>query len=158
MESTDSEFSVVYEPTRSDNELHSADLFLTFCKEASCVPQADQECVFQWIMDTLKHEGLPHQGNCDLNLFIDMDLSILGAIPSDYRLYATQIRREYIHVADESYQKGRASVLTHFLPQSGKFIFQSVHFRALLEEPAKANLRWEIAQLASGLVEERSSS
>ena len=85
-------YSIIYEPTWKDNEEQSAELFKQFAQEAS-LHEDDMKVVYQWIVDTKEHKGIPGRSNCDLNLFIDMDLSIFGASKDDYRTYAKNIRK-----------------------------------------------------------------
>jgi len=113
----------------------------------------DMKVVYQWIVDTKEHKGIPGRSNCDLNLFIDMDLSIFGASKDDYRTYAKNIRKEYIHVPEEAYLKGRGTVLEHFLPKGDETIFKSQIFIDMLEDKAKENINWEIQELKKGLIE-----
>lgn len=84
-----------------------------------------------------------------------MDLSIFGATRAEYKQYAINIRKEYIHVEDSAYQKGRSEVLKHFLPQKeGETIFKSQLFIDLLEKNAIDNINWEIDQLKIALIAE----
>ena len=138
--------SIIYQPKEKDNEEKSADLFLEYAKEVN-LDEEDVKVVFQWIIDTKEHKGDSECVNSDLNLFIDMDLSIFGASREDYEEYTKNIRQEYIHYDDEAFRKGRAHVMKHFLPKEGEFIFKSQFFIDRLEEQAKANINWEIGVL-----------
>lgn len=144
---------IIYEPTRSDNEQQSADLFIEFSEEAR-MEETQRETVREWIIDTIKHEGVSGRTNCDQNLFIDIDLSILGESRERYRQYAKEIRQEYIHVEDEAFRTGRRKVLQHFLESKGGSIFKSQYFHDALESQAVSNIEWEVDALAQGLIKD----
>jgi predicted metal-dependent HD superfamily phosphohydrolase len=69
----------------------------------------------------------------------DIDLGILGASPDVYDRYERDVRREYFFVMPWTWRKGRAAVLRHFIEQPQ--IYRTPHFRARLEQPARANLQ-----------------
>ena len=81
----------------------------------------------------------------DAALFLDMDMSILGVKEEDYHIYADQIRREYAHIAEPDYRKGRTRVLRGFLQH--QYIYISPTFRTLFESQARSNIVQEIARL-----------
>ncbi|KAK4172099.1 hypothetical protein QBC36DRAFT_81288 [Triangularia setosa] len=81
----------------------------------------------------------------DAAMFLDMDLSILGANESDFDGYEAAVRKEYAHVDDEAWKQGRAAVLKRFLGR--QWIYHSELFRGLLEEKARANLRKSVERL-----------
>lgn len=139
-------FSIIYQPKNSDNEEKSAELFKEFANEIN-MNESDSDIVFQWIIDTKAHKGIPGNENNDLNLFIDMDLSIFGASREDYIQYTKDIRQEYIHYNDDAFRKGRAHVMKHFLPSENEFIFKSQYFIDKLEKQAINNIKWEIEEL-----------
>jgi predicted metal-dependent HD superfamily phosphohydrolase len=43
----------------------------------------------------------------DCDIFLDMDLSILGSDENMYTIYSTFIRKEYSHINDQDYKLGR---------------------------------------------------
>ena len=91
----------IYNPYGKDNELKSALKATQFLSEQ----QADQEQhtqIHNLIMATL-HNGIPK--NETEALFIDIDLSILGASPDVYNAYAAKIRKEYKRVPRFLYRK-----------------------------------------------------
>jgi predicted metal-dependent HD superfamily phosphohydrolase len=79
-------------------------------------------------------------------ILVSIDLSILGAAPSDYDAYARAVREEYAHVPDAAWRAGRARVLQHFL--DAPVIYPDPAFASRLEPQARANLSRELASLA----------
>ena len=75
----------------------------------------------------------------------DIDLSILGQPEAEYDAYASAIRKEYSHVPDFAYRKGRRSVLRGFLEWTT--IFSTREFRDRYESQAHENLNRELAAL-----------
>lgn len=78
-------------------------------------------------------------------LLCDADLGILGTGPRRYRAYAAGVRAEYRHVDDQRFASGRAAVLRTLLGRPRLYVTPEAH--AWWEEPARANIRAEIAQL-----------
>lgn len=130
----------VYDPTRADNEAQSARLALESLKRLGVEPSLIQK-VTQIILATQNHRS----DNPDTALFLDADLSILGAEPKIYRAYARAIRQEYAWVPEALFLERRARVLQKFL--SREHIYQTEAF-AHLEQPARENLQQELQTLA----------
>ena len=84
----------------------------------------------------------------DAALFLDMDLSILGASPEAFDAYESAVRREYGWVSDEAWRLGRAAVLGKFLDRPA--IFHSQPFRDRFETTARENIARSIARLRGG--------
>jgi predicted metal-dependent HD superfamily phosphohydrolase len=80
---------------------------------------------------------------CDL--FLDIDLSILGQDPIVYQKYTQQVRQEYSWVPQEVYNVKRAEILKRIM--GWKSIYRSTHFGMRYEVQAKINLATEIATL-----------
>jgi predicted metal-dependent HD superfamily phosphohydrolase len=83
----------------------------------------------------------------DAAMFLDMDLSILGAEESEFDVYEQGVRKEYGFLSDTAWREGRVAVLERFLER--EYIFHSEAFRGLFEERARANLRRSTEQLNS---------
>jgi len=79
-------------------------------------------------------------------LFLDLDLSILGADEEVYDAYSRQIRKEYIHVPLSDYQHGRISVLKSFLKRDRLFFTSHFHPH---EQKARENILQEVSSLES---------
>src|SRR3954454_9679879 len=78
--------------------------------------------------------GLPDDEAEDMALFLDMDLSILGAAPADFDTYEAGVRHEYREVADTAFRHGRADILEGFLAR--EYLYFSNWGRALFEAAA----------------------
>lgn len=81
----------------------------------------------------------------DAEMFLDMDLSVLGAGEEEFEEYQWGVRREYEWVDEEGWRKGRGEVLRGFLGRER--IFYSDLFWGLLEKRARGNLRRAVARL-----------
>ena len=137
----------VYVPLARDNEAQSAALFRRHFA-GLLAPELVTE-VAAMILATERHL-LPDTGPpaflADCALFLDLDLSILGAPPDIFARYEAAIRQEYAAVPDAAYRTGRAAVLEGF--QARNRLYFSDHFRVLLEAPARRNLAASLASLA----------
>ncbi|KAK4034769.1 hypothetical protein C8A01DRAFT_18477 [Parachaetomium inaequale] len=90
-------------------------------------------------------EGLDGPEEADAALFLDMDLSILGAGETEFDEYEAAVRKEYDFVSDEAWRTGRAAVLKTFLERER--VYHSELFRGLYEEVARRNLRRSLERL-----------
>lgn len=135
---------VIYDSRRSDNEEKSAALARTRLAMLG-LPDEVVAKVEHWIHAT-KHAQDFKTSDRDLSLLLDLDLSTLAVAPAEYRAYADAIRREYRHVPDELYRAGRRRVLEGFLARDR--IYRTDELHALWEEPARANIAGEMADLA----------
>jgi len=97
--------------------------------------------VVQWIERTWSHDGTGLDG--DGRLFMDFDMSILGAEREAYALYASQVRREYGHVNWLYWRIGRSQFLSS---STSKNVFCTPEF-AGLEATACENARAECLKL-----------
>jgi predicted metal-dependent HD superfamily phosphohydrolase len=136
---------IVYDPRRQDNEEASASLAAERLAGLG-FPGALVAKVARYILATRHDQPVEEIGDPDLVLLLDLDLSILAAAPDAYRAYAQAVRREYAFVPDPLYRKGRARVLEAFLAR--RHIYGTERLRALWEQPARANLAGEVAELA----------
>jgi predicted metal-dependent HD superfamily phosphohydrolase len=134
---------VIYDPRRSDNEeksaAHARDTLV-----ALGLPDKLVRKVVHYILAT-KHNSGFFTEDPDLALLLDLDLSTLAATPTEYRVYAEAIRREYGHIADDQYCAGRQRVLEGFLNRDR--IYRTGRLRVLWEESARANITCELAEL-----------
>ena len=131
----------VYDVRRQDNEERSA----AWGREAALrigVPAPAADRIHALIMAT-KHDGMP--GTADEKLMIDVDLAILGASVDRFDEYERQVREEYAWVPGWLFRRKRREILTAFL--SRPQIFNTDHFIAAYETPARANLTRSIAAL-----------
>jgi predicted metal-dependent HD superfamily phosphohydrolase len=130
----------VYDTHRADNEERSAAWARRILAGAGA-DAAVSERIERLILATKTHE--PHDR--DAELFIDIDLSILGAPPDMFACYDADIRREYHWVPVDTYRAGRARILQQFLDRP--VIFRTLHFHHHLEPQARTNLKRAIRAL-----------
>lgn len=134
---------MIYEPKRSDNEIQSANLALKLLSELGLSDNKATK-IEQIILATQKHDGenLDHDGK----IFLDLDLSILGANEEIYKNYSQAIRQEYSHVPDVLYRHGRRNILENFLRREE--IYFTENLRERFENQARLNLANEIKELS----------
>lgn len=135
----------VYEPTSSRNEQDSAALMMGLC---------GGEFVKSVLMEArrlilLTKEHVVGEEDENGRLIIDADLSILGAEPARYQVYAQAIRQEYGHVPDVAYREGRTAVLRCFLAR--EWIFLTEYGRDQWEAQARNNIRQELGDWQKNL-------
>jgi predicted metal-dependent HD superfamily phosphohydrolase len=136
---------VVCDPMRQDNEAASAALTGTRLTGLG-FPEDLVARVVRCILATQHDQGGPATDDPDIALLRDLDLSILAAPREAYRTYARAVRREYALVPEALYRSGRQRVLERFLGRERLYLTERL--RAAWEEPARANLAAEIAQLS----------
>ena len=122
------------------NERESAQVFVEFA-ESTTMPQDRINKVVNWIERTWSHDGNGLDG--DGRLFMDFDMSILGAEREAYALYTKQVRLEYGHVNWLYWRIGRSQFLSS---STSKKVFSSPQF-AGLEGQALENARAECLRL-----------
>jgi predicted metal-dependent HD superfamily phosphohydrolase len=129
----------IYDPKSTDNEERSAALAE---RELPKYGRAAGN-VARLVRLTAGHQVEP--GDTDGALLADADLAILAASPDVYDRYTVDVRREYVHVPDELFRLGRATVLRSLaaLPT----LYRIVPPRAHWERAARANLDRELGLL-----------
>lgn len=132
----------VYDPDRGDNEAMSADLARDALRELKLDP-ALGERVAGLILVTRHSAVSPSE---DGRYLQDIDLAILGEKREVYDGYAARIRKEYSHVAEPYFRRGRRKVLEAFLGRER--IFSTDHFFTRLEPRARENLARELGAAA----------
>ncbi len=133
----------IYSATKNNNEELSAE-FAKDSLERISVPKIMIEKCYNQIIATKSHSK---NSDNDTNIFIDADLSILGASWEQYLIYTKQIRTEYSIYPTFIYNKGRKKVIKHFLEMEA--IFKTKSFSEKYEEIAKCNLNKELKILDS---------
>ena len=129
----------VYDSRARDNESRSAEL-----AEELLGSHADKQRLARitaMIQASATHELPPFtDANAarDAALFLDMDLSILGAPPGAFDAYEDAVRQEYGWVDEPSWRAGRAGVLKTLLARP--HIFHTPEFRSRFEEQARENM------------------
>jgi predicted metal-dependent HD superfamily phosphohydrolase len=133
---------IIYNVLRRDNEARSA-LLAVKRLQSLPVPAEKIQQVKIYIEATQTHvitAGVTHIS--DLQLFLDFDMSILGAGWEAYEAYTRQVRREYRIYPDKLYYPGRRQFLQHCL--QSEFIFQTPVFRDEFEGRARENMAREL--------------
>ena len=141
---------VIYEPTRSDNELKSAE----YAVESLTGYLNAEQCqhIYALIMMTASHQvekwsnkAKEREKYSDAAYLLDMDLSILGSSWSVYEHYSHAVRQEYAHVSDDDYRVGRMAVLKELLAHPTLYLTD--YYYARLEKQARKNIEHEITLL-----------
>jgi predicted metal-dependent HD superfamily phosphohydrolase len=131
-----------YDPQRSDNEARSAEFARTELLALGW-PRTRVQRVANMVLATRTH---PHQEfDADIQFFLDLDLSILGAAPAHYQAYCQAIRQEYAAVPEALYRAKRSEILRQF--QDRSVIFGTPELHDLWEASARHNLRTELLGL-----------
>ena len=137
----------VYDSRAKDNEARSAAL-----AHACLAGRADAariERIAAMIEATATHQVPPLADAAalrDASLFLDMDLSILGAAPDAFDAYEQAVRREYGWVDEADWRTGRAAVLRHFLDR--RHVFHTDEFRECYEGQARQNMARSLEALS----------
>lgn len=132
---------IIYNPKRTDNEIKSADFFLEKICPFLKLEDDGGGYVYTAIFATT-HKNVEWITNKDIQLLLDIDLSILGTNdPESYERYRIGVRKEYKIYPDEQYNAGRAKVLQSFLDK--KKIYLTKEFK-IFEKRARKNLQNEI--------------
>jgi predicted metal-dependent HD superfamily phosphohydrolase len=144
---------VIYEPTRSDNELKSAEFAVEVLGHYLDADQCQH--IYALIMMTASHEidkidewsDIAKEKNSysDAAYLLDMDLSILGASWSAYEKYAKAVRQEYLHVPIADYCAGRTEVLKGLLAHPKLYLTD--YYYEQLEFQARDNIKREVNSL-----------
>lgn len=138
----------IYDSRAKDNEARSAALAEKQLAGRTDTKRIDR--ITAMIVATATHE-LPRFADesaaRDAALFLDMDLSILGAEPGAFDAYERAVRREYDWVEEPMWRAGRGTVLKGFLAR--EHIFHTNEFRQRFEPRARQNIARSIEALAS---------
>jgi predicted metal-dependent HD superfamily phosphohydrolase len=130
----------VYDPTAADNEKRSAALAAEILE--GVVPADSLARAVKLIEATERHQvpdRLSPKEAEDCRIFLDMDLSILGADKEAFDRYEAGVRHEYRHVPEALFRQGRAAILERFLER--QTLFMSDWGRERFEARARTNLR-----------------
>jgi predicted metal-dependent HD superfamily phosphohydrolase len=124
----------IYDPKRVDNEERSASFTVNILKDAA-VSKDIVTRVNNMILET-KHDNKPE--DIDSQLFLDIDLSILGAEKAEFDFYEEGIRREYYFIPNPLYIRRRTLFLTSILTRDK--IYNTSFFNEKYEENARENI------------------
>ena len=145
----------IYVAGRHDNEQKSTDLARDTLSTMCAVAAEDIGSIERMILATRDHHAQASTLRDDEKTMLDIDLSILGATRHDYARYAAAVHDEYVPAAatDMQFRIGRLEFLRRTLAMP--HLFLTAEGRRRWEEPARANIAWEIAELVGqqGLIE-----
>jgi predicted metal-dependent HD superfamily phosphohydrolase len=137
----------IYDSRAKDNEVQSAALARQMLEGRADAGRLAR--IAAMIEATATHE-VPALGHAsaihDAALFLDMDLSILGAEPDVFDAYEQAVRLEYVWVEEPAWRAGRRAVMQAFLTR--QHIFHTQAFRSRFEAMARENLARSIDRLA----------
>ncbi len=134
----------IYDTTSDTNEERSAELAVQFLLTEPC-GNGFSDTTNKLILCTKKHKPDNSVENLS-GLFLDCDLLILAAAPTDYDFYSTQIRKEYCQFDDAQYRSGRERVMRSFV--SREHIFFTPEIRTQYEQRARTNITRELDALS----------
>lgn len=137
----------IYDSRRKDNETASAALAADRLKGQVDAPRLAR--IVNMIEATATHEVPEFEDGAarqDAALFLDMDLSILGAPAEVFDAYEAAVRREYGWVSEADWRAGRSAVLKSFLARPR--IFHTDIFAELFEAQARENMAASLAKLS----------
>lgn len=135
----------VYDPKATDNEARSASLVVDWLGPLG-VPENVTGRVAGLVLATA-HFAEGRSVDADTAALLDADLAVLGASESRYRRYAADVRREYAHVPDDAFRRGRAAVLGAFLSRSRIYLTEAMYLEG--EGMARRSILAELAKLRS---------
>lgn len=140
---------LVYDPKAHDNEAAPA-AWAHNLVAACAAPAGDIDRIQTLILATAHPQNTPDkamaraQRDEQLALFLDVDLAILATEPAQYQAYTAAVRREFQHVSDKDFARGRARLLMQWLTGP---IYCSTLVPKQWNHQAHANIRAELCQL-----------
>lgn len=118
----------IYQPLSATNEADSADLMIADL--TGKVEDATLSHAKALIIATAGHQ-VPDDADealaQDCALFLDMDLSILGAPAAQFDGYDEAIRQEYIAIPDDIFLPRRRDIMAGFLERPRLFLTETFH-------------------------------
>jgi predicted metal-dependent HD superfamily phosphohydrolase len=132
----------VYDVRRLDNEPRSARLAAMTLGSLGLAATTVTE-VARLVLLTAGHR-VEHDDEAGAAL-CDADLGVLGSAPSAYWAYAAAVRREYGHLGDAAFCRGRRAVVADLLGRP--VLFATAGGRRRWEATARDNLSAELAHL-----------
>jgi predicted metal-dependent HD superfamily phosphohydrolase len=132
---------VIYNTWKNNNEEKSADFAYEVLRQTSMSSERIEKVV-EYIKATKTHTA---NGDSDLELFLDFDLSILGSEEGIYDVYSRQIREEFNSFPNFIYNRGRRKALRGMLEK--RYIYHTDEFRKRFEDKARENIQRELNTL-----------
>jgi predicted metal-dependent HD superfamily phosphohydrolase len=161
---------LVYDSTKGDNEERSAAAFVEFA-QAATLPADVSDAVRRITLATKKHLEWKQEHVAALfaaadsaaaaeqqkrriaqevlntQVFLDIDLAILGADAERYAEYSAEIRQEWRHIRDEDFCKGRLGFLAGMQARDAVDLFHTDAVKRLRAPRVAANIAWEVGML-----------
>ena len=131
----------IYDTKAKDSEERSAALAVEVVRSASLSDNLGQSVAN--LITATKHTSVPTDP--DVQLFVDVDLSILGQSGDKFDEYERQVRKEYEWVAEDAFVAGRSAILKSFLDRQN--IYSTQFFRNKYETQARQNIARSLARL-----------
>ena len=131
----------IYDTKAKDSEERSAMLAEEMVRSASLPDDLGQ--LVANLITTTKHTVAPTDP--DVQLLVDIDLSILGQSEDKFDEYEGQVRKEYEWVSEDAFVAGRSAILKSFLNRPA--IYSTQFFRNKYEAQARANIATSLARL-----------
>ena len=132
----------VYDPQASDNEERSAEVATVALADLGLAPDVVDE-VARLVRLTATHAV--GTGDRDGVVLCDADLAVLASDPPRYQSYVEGVRREYAHLDDPTFARGRSDVLHRLLDRPQ--LFTTSYGRREWEQRARANVAAEVRGL-----------
>lgn len=140
---------VIYDTMRGDNEEKSAFFFEECALRYNIDPKLTSR-VSSIILAT-KHTGQDESAlPLEARYMLDVDMSILGAVATEFDAYCANIRAEYHWVPEDIYRAKRKEILEGFLARDR--IYLTDVFHVAFEEKARGNLQRAIQSLSAPTV------
>jgi predicted metal-dependent HD superfamily phosphohydrolase len=136
---------VVYDGRRSDNEERSAERADVVLEKLGC--SAPMRAEVKRLILLTRHDCEPAEGDVDGQLMVDIDLASLALPPDAFDRNGENIRREYPHVDDAAFDRGRAAMLGSFLRRPR--IYYTPWFSRRYEQRARENLSRVVSATAA---------
>jgi predicted metal-dependent HD superfamily phosphohydrolase len=132
----------VYDGAPGLDEQRSAALAVQMLSALDVPPETAQR-VHDLVLVTADHA--PAEADTAAARLCDADLAILAAGPDRYARYVAGVRKEYRHLDDETFARGRAAVLESLLARPR--LFATTGGRDRWERRARENVSAELRQL-----------
>ncbi len=128
----------IYNVRKRNNEEKSAELAETHLLKIGVNQTMIDKCIHQIIATKNHQKSLVN----DTNLFLDIDMSILGSDTETYQKYSDNVRKEFNIYPRILYNRGRKKVLTKMLELP--FLFHTKEYQETHENQARINIQNEI--------------
>lgn len=123
----------IYEPGDRNNELRSAELFLSYAQTA--LPATLAKEVYDAILVTV-HQRQPERNNA--RFVVDIDLSSFGLPWPEFMADCHALRKEQVNVPDSEFYTSKRKFLRGLIDRSSIFVTPS--FRQRYEDAARTNI------------------